>query len=180
MFFSKKKKGPKVRYIVYLSKVMKYKMLLEHLEKSNDTIELIYFFDQTKDEMEKLLKAKGLTNYSLILDKEVGTTSIGNKMIIDVHPIRSVNQKLIDRFDNTSDLEFWIGLDESIMKMFGQEKLPSLMLKMGMKEDEAIEHKMVSTAIERAQENLESKIESHSDIRASLQAWEANNQSVSE
>jgi len=178
MLFSKKKKTASTRYILYINRVMKYKQLLVQLSIPNAPSDLIYFFDQTRDEMAQLLQAKGLTKIRLIRAQNLSSTSQQRAMIIEVHPLKSVSDKLVAQFQPEAEIQFWVGIDESILKMFGQEKMISLMERMGMKEDEAIEHSMVGKSIERAQEKLESDISHPKDIRSSLDDWEAANRTI--
>lgn len=157
---------------------MKYKQLLAQLEKETAHIDLIYFFDQTKNEMEQLLNAKGFSDVTLVRAQDFSPTTHQQALVIEVYPLKSTSDQLIDLFEPQTEIQFWVGLDESILKMFGQEKLISLMQKLGVKEDEAIEHSMIGKSIRRAQEKLESDLSYPKDIRTSLDDWEAENRVV--
>ncbi len=72
---------------------------------------------------------------------------------------RRIDDQLRGRCGRQGDpgaTRFFLSLDDSVMRRFGHsEKVQVLMKKIGMEEGEAIEHKMVSRAIERAQEQIE-------------------------
>jgi preprotein translocase subunit SecA len=61
-------------------------------------------------------------------------------------------------------------LDEPLFKHFGGDKIIQMMKQLGMKEDSMIEHKMVSKAIENAQEKIEKKVIAEQDA-SSPQKW---------
>jgi preprotein translocase subunit SecA len=48
-----------------------------------------------------------------------------------------------------------MSLEDDLMRLFGSERIQGLMGRLGMEEGEAIEHNMVSRAIERAQKQVE-------------------------
>src|SRR5437763_12029250 len=51
--------------------------------------------------------------------------------------------------------QFYSALEDDLMRMFGSERIASLMDKMGYKEGEVIQHSMVTKSIERAQKKVE-------------------------
>jgi preprotein translocase subunit SecA len=57
-------------------------------------------------------------------------------------------------------------LDEPLLKIFGGEKLIDIMQKLGMKEDEIIEHKMVSQSIANAQKKIEERMIVEQSVRS--------------
>src|SRR5690606_29821507 len=70
---------------------------------------------------------------------------------------------------------FYLSMDDSLMRIFGGERMKGLMEKLGMQEDEVIEHRWVTKRIEDAQR----RVESHNfDIRKNLLEYDdvANDQ----
>ena len=51
---------------------------------------------------------------------------------------------------------FYISLEDDLMRLFGSERLMSMFKTLGVAENEQIEHKMLSSAIEKAQKKIES------------------------
>lgn len=80
-----------------------------------------------------------------------------------------VTQKLKLLFPKSS-LTFYSSLDEPIFDLFGGDNLTALLEKLGMKEDEAIEHSMVSRSMERAREKLATMVK-HESPAHSAEEW---------
>jgi preprotein translocase subunit SecA len=53
---------------------------------------------------------------------------------------------------------FYSALDEPLFKFFGGDRISSMIEKLGLSENEAIEHQMISTAIKNAQEKISKQV----------------------
>lgn len=78
------------------------------------------------------------------------------------HESRRIDNQLRGRSGRQGDpgsSRFFISLDDDLMRIFGDgtQRVQNLMTRLGMEEGEAIEHKMVSKAIERAQSQVEGR-----------------------
>lgn len=74
------------------------------------------------------------------------------------HESRRVDRQLRGRAGRQGDpgsSKFFVSLEDDLMRMFGSERIASLMDRMGYKEGEVIQHKMISNSIERAQKKVE-------------------------
>lgn len=74
------------------------------------------------------------------------------------HESRRVDRQLRGRAGRQGDpgtSQFFVSLEDDLMRMFGSEKIASLMDRMGYKEGEVIQHSMISKSIERAQKKVE-------------------------
>jgi preprotein translocase subunit SecA len=84
------------------------------------------------------------------------------------HESRRIDNQLRGRSGRQGDpgnSKFFLSLEDDLMRIFGSDKISGLMNTLGMKEDEPIEHKMISNAIAKAQQ----KVEAHNfDIRKHL------------
>ena len=84
------------------------------------------------------------------------------------HESRRIDNQLRGRSGRQGDpgnSKFFLYLEDDLMRIFGSDKISGLMNTLGMKEDEPIEHKMISNAIAKAQK----KVEAHNfDIRKHL------------
>jgi preprotein translocase subunit SecA len=84
------------------------------------------------------------------------------------HESRRIDNQLRGRAGRQGDpgmSKFYLSLEDDLMRIFGGDRITSLMERMGMKEDEVIEHSMLSKAIENAQK----RVEGHNfDIRKNL------------
>lgn len=74
------------------------------------------------------------------------------------HESRRVDRQLRGRAGRQGDpgsSQFFVSLEDDLMRLFGSERIASLMDRMGYKEGEVIQHSMVSKSIERAQKKVE-------------------------
>jgi preprotein translocase subunit SecA len=74
------------------------------------------------------------------------------------HESRRVDRQLRGRAGRQGDpgsSKFFVSLEDDLMRMFGSERIASLMDRMGYKEGEVIQHNMISKSIERAQKKVE-------------------------
>jgi preprotein translocase subunit SecA len=74
------------------------------------------------------------------------------------HESRRVDRQLRGRAGRQGDpgsSVFFVSLEDNLMRLFASERIAGVMDKLGFKEGEMIEHKMISNAIERAQKKVE-------------------------
>jgi preprotein translocase subunit SecA len=94
------------------------------------------------------------------------------------HESRRIDNQLRGRSGRQGDpgsTRFYLSLEDSLMRLFASDRVRNIMQALGMNEGEAIEHKMVSNAIEKAQRKVEGR---NFDIRKSLLEYDdvANDQ----
>ena len=93
------------------------------------------------------------------LDEEARAAG-GLKIIgTERHESRRIDNQLRGRSGRQGDpgeSRFYISLEDDLMRLFGSEKLMSVFSSLGVAENEQIEHKMLSSAIEKAQRKIES------------------------
>ena len=74
------------------------------------------------------------------------------------HDSRRVDRQLRGRSGRQGDpgsSVFFISLEDKLMRLFGSEKIAGIVDRLGMEENEALEHSMLSSSIERAQKKVE-------------------------
>lgn len=91
---------------------------------------------------------------------EEGVVEVGGLKIIGTerHESRRIDNQLRGRSGRQGDpgmSRFYVSLEDDLMRIFGSDKLQGLVGKLGLGDDEAIESKMVSGAIENAQKKVE-------------------------
>lgn len=99
------------------------------------------FKDEIKEEAEKVRAAGGL--YIMGTER---------------HESRRIDNQLRGRSGRQGDpgeSRFYISLEDDLLRLFGSEKLMSVFNTLGVEDGEQIEHKMLSSAIEKAQKKLE-------------------------
>lgn len=74
------------------------------------------------------------------------------------HESRRVDRQLRGRSGRQGDpgsSQFFVSLEDNLMRLFGSERIAKLMDRMGLEEGEVIQHSMISKSIERAQKKVE-------------------------
>ncbi|MCS2610046.1 preprotein translocase subunit SecA [Halomonas dongshanensis] len=119
------------------------------------------------------LKAEWKTRHDAVLEAG-GLHVIGSER----HESRRIDNQLRGRAGRQGDpgsTRFFLSLEDGLMRLFGSDRVKRLMQALGLERGEAIEHKMVSNAVERAQKKVEGR---NFDIRKQLLEYDdvANDQ----
>ena len=99
-----------------------------------------------------------------------GVKDLGGLHVIGTerHESRRIDNQLRGRSGRQGDVgssRFYVSLEDDLMRIFGSERLAPFLERLGLKDGQAIEHGMISKAIENAQK----KVEGHNfDIRKNL------------
>jgi len=99
-----------------------------------------------------------------------GVAGLGGLHILGTerHESRRIDNQLRGRSGRQGDLgssRFFLSLEDDLLRIFGAEKISSIMDRIGMEENQPIEHNLISKAIENAQK----RVEAHNfDIRKHL------------
>ena len=115
--------------------------LIEAREKYHELLER--FAAERKPEQERVIALGGL--------HIIGT---------ERHEARRIDNQLRGRSGRQGDpgsTQFFVALDDDLMRLFGGERIQTLMERMGMEEDQPIEAGMLSRTIENAQKKVESR-----------------------
>jgi preprotein translocase subunit SecA len=126
----------------------------------------------SEEQVEKIKKEWQLRNDQVI--EAGGLHIIGTER----HESRRIDNQLRGRAGRQGDpgfSRFYLSLDDNLMRIFASDRVGNLMRKLGMGEGEAIEHKMVTNSIEKAQRKVEGR---NFDIRKQLLEYDdvANDQ----
>ena len=123
---------------------------------------LAHIENHTEDDEQRLF-AEWRENNKAVLESG-GLHIIGSER----HESRRIDNQLRGRAGRQGDpgvSRFYLSLEDDLMRIFAGDRVVAMMRGMGLKEDEAIEHKMVSRSIENAQRKVESR---NFDIRKNL------------
>ncbi|MBB5620106.1 preprotein translocase subunit SecA [Pedobacter cryoconitis] len=74
------------------------------------------------------------------------------------HESRRVDRQLRGRAGRQGDpgsSQFFVSLEDNLMRLFGSERISNIMVKMGIEDGEVIQHSMITKSIERAQKKVE-------------------------
>ena len=108
-----------------------------------------------------------LTNFK---KDELKVKENGGLMIIGTerHESRRIDNQLRGRAGRQGDpgsTIFFISLQDELMRIFGGDSIDGMLKKLGLKENESIDHPWINKAMERAQKKVESR---NFDIRKTL------------
>ena len=84
------------------------------------------------------------------------------------HESRRIDNQLRGRSGRQGDpgrSKFYLSLQDDLMRIFGSERMDSMLTRLGLKEDEAIVHPWINKALEKAQKKVEAR---NFDIRKNL------------
>ena len=89
-----------------------------------------------------------------------GVPELGGLAILGTerHESRRIDNQLRGRAGRQGDLgssQFFLSLEDDLMRIFGADNISGIMDKLGMEEDEPIEHSLITKSIERAQKKVE-------------------------
>ena len=119
-----------------------------------------------------------LQKNSIAVYRAFASESIGNNihkvkvsiLILGRYPYVIAENKIIENLNKhfpQGRISFCLSLDEPLFQFFGSQNIKAIMDNLGMKEDECIEHAMVSKSIQRALEktnqHLDVELKAHSE-----------------
>jgi preprotein translocase subunit SecA len=119
--------------------------------------------DNPSDEQVAALKAEWQQRHDAVIASG-GLHIIGTER----HESRRIDNQLRGRAGRQGDAgssRFYLALDDALMRIFASDRMAGMMRKLGMEPGEAIEHPLVSRAIENAQRKVEAR---NFDIRKQL------------
>ncbi len=152
--FGKKDKSVPVRDIIYIAKEAKYKALQDLLQ-NDKTCKVLCWFEATRRELHAYLPVD--RKPEVLLASQYFYSPGTNFVFAEHYPLKQAEQELY-KILAIEKAVVYSALQEPLFTSFGGEKIIQMMLQMGMKEDESIEHNMISKAIENAQEKIEKKV----------------------
>ncbi len=99
-----------------------------------------------------------------------GVVELGGLHVLGTerHESRRIDNQLRGRSGRQGDpgsSQFYVSLEDDLMRLFGSDNIGGILNKLGLREDEPIEHKMITSAIEKAQRKVEAR---NFDIRKSI------------
>ena len=111
-----------------------------------------------------------INNHEQIEKDKAKIKSLGGLFIVGTerHESRRIDNQLRGRSGRQGDPGssiFYISLKDELMRIFGAESIDGMLKKLGLKENESIDHPWINKAIERAQEKVEAR---NFDIRKTL------------
>ena len=155
---------------VYMTKKEKFNAVVQSVKEAHEKQQPVLVGTitiETSELISRMLKREGIPHNVLnmagrgtdIKLDDVSRAAGGLKIIgTERHESRRIDNQLRGRSGRQGDpgeSRFYISLEDDLMRLFGSERLMKVFTSLGVAENEQIEHKMLSNAIEKAQEKIE-------------------------
>ena len=152
-------KDPKINVRVWINQEAKEKACTK-MALADPALIFIAWSKVTWDHFQEAFKAQGLPNEVLLANDIIPSRMTGkNFVFLERHYDHDKEDKLLNSL-KTNQVLVHVSLNDPLMAVFSGDRLLEMMNKMGVKEDEFIEHPMINKSIERAMEKIK-----NSDIR---------------
>jgi hypothetical protein len=152
-FLRNKKAGTKIIDRVFISSKAKTNAIVEMIQNQNNT-SIMCWFDESYEQLEKLIQSNNLNAGIYMAKENLPYNALVNPVVfVEHHPSGIKEKELLEKLPIREAI-FYSALDEPLFKHFGGDKIVLMMEKLGLSENEAIEHPMISAAIENAQEKI--------------------------
>jgi hypothetical protein len=152
-FLRKKEAQAKIIDRIFISSKAKTNAIVEKIQNQNNT-SIICWFDESHEQLNKLIQSNNLTASIYMARETLPHNVLVNPIVfVEHHPSGIKEKELLEKL-RTKEVIFYSALDEPLFKHFGGDKIILMMEKLGLSENEAIEHPMISAAIKNAQEKI--------------------------
>jgi preprotein translocase subunit SecA len=113
-----------------------------------------------EDEAERTERAAGIERE--VAEEKQKVIAAGGLYVLGTerHESRRIDNQLRGRSGRQGDpgrSKFFLSLEDDLMRIFGSERMDSMLGKLGLKEDEAIVHPWINKALEKAQQKVEAR-----------------------
>ena len=169
-FFSKNVTLVKLTDKIFVNTVAKQAACIQ-LAKADETVVFIAWFDDTTHAFRNLFSLNNIPEGRILQAKALHTGKIDKHIpvFLEHFPLAADEQELVKNWP-LEKVGVFSALDEPLFQRFGGDKIKELLLKLGLQEDEAIEHPLISKAIINGQSNLAKKV-NFPATASSQQAW---------
>ena len=155
--FGKKNESVKTTDVIFISSAAKLHACTEQVRKITNTI-FIAWFEETLQQMQAFFKEQNVI-VQIILYRQATIHLINNNNVIfaEHYPLHKKETTLFESL-NLKEVKIYSSLDEALFKYFGGDKMIEIVHTMGMKDDELLQHPLITSALKNAQEKIEKKI----------------------
>lgn len=158
--FGGKNKGPeaKLRDRVLVTQAGKEKAIL-NLVQADPSIRLVYWFRETGQHYRQLLEAAGLSSAAVTDARtiRVDEATAAKIVFIERYPLAEKETEVMALWPDHA-YPAYSSLDEPLFLHFGSDRIAGVMKSLGMKEDEVVEHSMITQSLARGQEKIAGQV----------------------
>lgn len=153
--FGKKNKGLNVIDKIWMTEKAKFNACLD-MKKSNPDIVFVAWFEEMRSKLEAFFLENNLEEQIYLADRMSTVQESKDLIFVEHHPLAAEEQRKATELGR-DQITILSSMSEPIFQLFGADRIIEMMQKMGMAENEMIEHSLVSDSIKRAQQNIASK-----------------------
>jgi len=170
--FKKKPAGKKITDLVFAKQQGKWHALERALSASPAPV-LVAWFDDSMDALNTYLEQHGKPA-AVISYRQLHGGIIGNQPLIFIehYPLAEKETRLFETLPNT--ITVYSSLDEAFFSHFGGDRITHVLQQLGLDENEAISHSMITSSIRRAQEKLAERVTMEQSAH-SMEEWMRKN-----
>ncbi len=172
--FKKKDSLPNTKDLIWKNKIFKYNACINLLQNNPDAVWICWFNESKKE----FLEHQGFPNINrpeVKMAKTIQPYNVEGKTVffLEHYPINSEEENLIQHW-NAKEIFILNALDEPLFKQFGGDNVIGIMEKLGMRDDEHIEHSMISKSIKNAQKKIQEKVTIESTANSAAEWFRIN------
>ncbi len=167
--FKKKEKGPTIIDKIWINQAAKERGFLQ-IVKERSNLTLIAWSSLTYDRFQQLLQENGLSTEIMLAHSTLPSRMQGREICFLEHHLFHHKEAALLQSWKCEEALFLNSLSDPVFYISNADRIVALMERMGHKEDEIIEHPMVSKSIVRAQQKFE-KDGGSSEMPEEVKEW---------
>jgi len=172
--FSQKKKSAPIKDMIWINQLAKQNGCLKFIKEHPDIV-VAAWFNETEEQFNQFLNQQNGLRVEVQQVRSLHSSQVVEKNLVflEHYPLREKEDEVIENL-NPKQVYVFSSLDEPLFNQFGGGKMVELMKSLGMKEDEVIEHPMISKSIENAQHKLAQKATFDNSANSAKEWFERN------
>lgn len=172
--FSQKKKSTPIKDMIWINQLAKQNGCLKFIKEQPEVV-VAAWFSETEEIFNQFLNQQNGLSVDIHQAKSMHYSQVAEKILVflEHYPLREKEDEVIEKL-NPKQVYVFSSLDEPLFNQFGGGKMVDLMKNLGIKEDEIIEHPMISKSIENAQHKLAEKITFENSASSAKEWFERN------
>ena len=164
---------PGVTDKIFIHSKNKWPYCKKILDENSKTV-FIGWFDESIEELESYFLQTNVQASILKARTAYRSQMEGMRVVlIEHHPMKTKEDQLFDQL-SLKNVVFLTAVDEPLLKYVGGEKLIKIMERLGMKEEDPIEHKLITQSIITAQKKIDAKVVIEQSTRSQAEWMQRN------
>jgi hypothetical protein len=155
--FGKKHELVTITDVIFISTTAKFQACIEQTRENGNTI-FIAWFEETLQRMQVFFKEQNVPAQTILYRQATTHLINSNNIIFAEHYPWQKKETALFQSLNLKEVTIFSSLDEPLFKYFGGDKMIEIVHSMGMKDNEALQHPLITKALKNAQEKIEKKI----------------------